>query len=382
MSDSMGSPSAHDGTRSSAPRAVIHKRILDVAEAQPDASMERIAGEVSGASVDLVEQVLEEYGDPASESSGAVETSDGSDRATDAHAPVDSAEHEESERESAESTADADEPAQDAAVTTEDAGESAEDADESAAAADEPAEPGATAASAEDADGSGASESATSAEDGASEFTETAAPREPTSAGASSDDAGPVTDPAELTPKQRETFRLIYERPDAPQQEIADALGVTRATVSRRVNDADGFDWDDRRAFVARLFDGEPDQSPGGAATHERAGQLVAGRTASSDGGPHRTPDERNGGAAAIRSPVTNGDGSAADGQALADAVDDLAERVARLEDAVESGSSGGNCGALADPDLAHKVVHACMDAEYVTEDEELRVLKSILGGD
>lgn len=47
------------------PRAMIHKKILDVAESKPDASLETIATEVSGASVGLVDRVLAEYGDPA-----------------------------------------------------------------------------------------------------------------------------------------------------------------------------------------------------------------------------------------------------------------------------------------------------------------------------
>lgn len=47
------------------PRAVIHKRILEAAEESPDASYGRLADQIGGASANLVEQVLEEYGDPA-----------------------------------------------------------------------------------------------------------------------------------------------------------------------------------------------------------------------------------------------------------------------------------------------------------------------------
>ena len=42
------------------PRAILHKRIHDVAESNPDASMAEIADQVGGASVDMVETVLEE----------------------------------------------------------------------------------------------------------------------------------------------------------------------------------------------------------------------------------------------------------------------------------------------------------------------------------
>lgn len=49
---------------------MIHKKILDAAESEPSASVERLAAAVNGASAALVERVLEEYGDPA-ESEGA-----------------------------------------------------------------------------------------------------------------------------------------------------------------------------------------------------------------------------------------------------------------------------------------------------------------------
>jgi hypothetical protein len=52
------------------PRAVVHRNILDVAEAEPDASIEGIAQRVSGATVPLVERVLENYGDPAGATAG------------------------------------------------------------------------------------------------------------------------------------------------------------------------------------------------------------------------------------------------------------------------------------------------------------------------
>lgn len=50
---------------STVPRAVIHKRILDVAKSHPTMSIGEIATVVTGASETLVERVLDEYGDPA-----------------------------------------------------------------------------------------------------------------------------------------------------------------------------------------------------------------------------------------------------------------------------------------------------------------------------
>lgn len=47
------------------PKSIRHKRILDVAEDNPNASIEEIAAEISSVTADTVENVLDEYGDPA-----------------------------------------------------------------------------------------------------------------------------------------------------------------------------------------------------------------------------------------------------------------------------------------------------------------------------
>lgn len=138
---------ARGEAQSSVPRAVIHKQILDVAESRPNATMDEIAGDVSGASVDLVERVLDDYGDPASDPS--------------------------------------------------------------------PAMP---------------------------EY----------STGLSRDPQGPEVD---LTDKQREVLRLIYEDPTASQRELADMLNVSHTAVYDRLRTIDEFDWADRWPFVSRLFD-------------------------------------------------------------------------------------------------------------------------------
>lgn len=50
---------------------MIHKQILEEAEDRSDASMAELAEDVSGATVDIVERVLEEYGDPAEQTPDA-----------------------------------------------------------------------------------------------------------------------------------------------------------------------------------------------------------------------------------------------------------------------------------------------------------------------
>lgn len=136
---------------STVPRAVVHKRILDAAEAQPHASLQELASQVSGATVDLVERVLDTYGDPSQDSPDTQGTGDPS-----------------------------------------------------------PADPKATA---------------------------------------------PAISASELTDKQRETLRLVYENPTASQRDIAAMLGVTHAAVYQRLQPIDGFDWADRWSFVTTLFD-------------------------------------------------------------------------------------------------------------------------------
>lgn len=54
------------------PRAHIHKKILDTANARPKASIEELSSDISGASPELVERVLDEYGDPQEEDTDSV----------------------------------------------------------------------------------------------------------------------------------------------------------------------------------------------------------------------------------------------------------------------------------------------------------------------
>lgn len=58
------------------PRAMIHRRIMDAAADRPDASLGVLADVVPGASPELVERVLDEYGDPADESGDTEQTGD------------------------------------------------------------------------------------------------------------------------------------------------------------------------------------------------------------------------------------------------------------------------------------------------------------------
>lgn len=237
------------------PRAVIHKRILDVAGERPDASMAEIADEVGGASVEMVERVLAEYGDPGEESEADADDREPEQKSGDDDGTDSGDEHD---------------PGSAAAPT------------ESAESVGDPGPP--TAASRDDADG--------------------------------------------LTEKQLEVLRLVHEHPDASQRELGGRLGVSASTVHNRLAGVDGFEWDDRWEFVRRLFEAAP---PSG--------------------------------------------GASADRESLAA----LRERVEALEEQV----AVGDCREpLLAPSLVHKVAHACMASDRFDEDEELSVLRVLMGGE
>ncbi len=368
------------------PRAIVHKRILEVAEEQPEASMDEIAAEIGAATPALVEQVLEEYGDPGDD------------------------------------TADAD-PTADAAETTPGDDEAPADSptDEAATSSPEPA-PDERHASADD----------------TGESDHQAGPADSTAAES-------VPEPDAVTETQLETLRAIRERPTATQAALAEQLGVTGATISQRVNGIDGFDWATRRAFVDRFFaqDGiEPLEAPpaedldgddmaadtaatsdaadgvdnaGGTATDTAPGDVAArsdgGTTASGsgdhDGAPTDEPtaeqqsarDARGAGPSpgdardhdrAGADPAAEGghertaptDG--APGDAREHSVAALAEQVAELTARLETleGQLGGGRTHTVDPALARKVLRVCFQADEISTAEEIELVDGILAAE
>jgi len=311
------------------PRALIHRKILDIASENPDASMEAIAEEVSGASITFVERVLEEYGDPAERGQAARQTEDeASGLSAAAMGP------ESSNGDSVASAADNDGRVD---AADERRGEAASDGGRQSHPADGEAAPNL----ADSATGNGSRaagddltvESGTATDgttDRESVHDEPAAGDEERHADGTDDDAATVPEPSELTDKQRETLVAVAERPSATQAEIAEELGVSRATVSKRLGSLDGFEWPDRAAFVDEVF--------------EYRGGSSTGRTVAD--GPPVEPSER------------------------------VAALEARIE-ALEAQLNGGET-TEPDPELVHKVVHACMDAEYVSQEEELEILREI----
>ncbi len=298
-----------DGT----PRAIVHKRILEVAKSRPDVSLAEVAGEVSGATPDLVERVLEKYGDP-----GDTEHTEDTMSQNGQHATADGTDDTSGEQDT------------DDATTTDD-----------------------------DRAGTASAEHDEQATDDAAEV----------------DDG--LTDPPDLTDTQLETVSVVSEYPDATQGEIADHLGVSRATVSRRLNDIPGFEWANREAFTTALFE-DTDLTP--APVPEESMPDTPGATDAADSGEPTTDAGRTTDAADHDETLP--------ADALAEVVGRLDDIEDRLEDVAEEAAetdSPEDAGDRTDseqvlrPALAQKVVHAAMDDDRITEEEELELLASLL---
>jgi hypothetical protein len=295
---------SNDETQSQ-PKSLRQQQVLDVAAERPDASIEELASSIPSATPDLVERVLEEFGDPA----GDEETSTGT---TSSSGP-----------ETSDSSA-------------------GEESGSDSAGPSGSAEPGVSEAS-------GASDDA---------------------AVVDGDEIGPDAAatgyPAieDLPERQRELLEAVAADPSATQTQIADRFDVTSATVSRWAKDVPGFEWRDRESFVDSVFAGgsAPGLTTDGGST---AGDSTESAV-SSNGATEAATDV---GAAA----------EAGDDPSGSDAtLEDLEARVAALEEADDVAGVSGD-GVFEDPELVHKVVHACMEADTIDESEELRIIEGLL---
>lgn len=270
--------------RPSMPKSMRHKRILDVAADQPEASLDDIASKIPSATVEYVEGVLDQYGDPADEHTGKGSSAD------ESAAEIDSADDQGEGSEPGDDR-DADE---DAAADRYDDRERAADHDAAPTDAGEPA-------------------AVTEAE---------------------------LPELDALPEKQRTVLRTIAEHPEATQQEVADLVGVSAPTISNRVNEIDGFDWQHRQELIATIMQTDTPTSP-----------------------EETTPME---------STTTTHDQQSPDEQ--------FNERLTALEEQMASlPRSSDQTAVLGNPELAHKVIHACMQSDAISEEEELELLRALL---
>lgn len=100
---------------------------------------------------------------------------------------------------------------------------------------------------------------------------------------------------------------------------------MSPSTICHRLNQIEGFEWDNRWRIVTDLFDDSASEAKGGDPT--------------------------------------------------------LAARLDRLEERLDS-LWESRPPVSADPDLTHRIVWACMNADDISRDEELAIVKAVLGAD
>jgi DNA-binding CsgD family transcriptional regulator len=141
-------------------------------------------------------------------------------------------------------------------------------------------------------------------------------------------------DVSQVTDKQREILDEIRANPEATQDEIADRVDSSQATVSNHLRSLPDFEWQNRQEFVESMSN-HPD-----------------------------TIDES--------SPRTG-----TEDQLLAE-LSALSDKVEALQHE-QSEYPSEHAPPFGDLELASKVVHACLDAETITDEEELEIIKRLL---
>lgn len=361
------------------PKSIRQKQILNVAAENPGATLAEIAEQVPSVSTDHVDRVLDQYGDPAADTT---ETTDNpSVTQPDDEATGDSAPPSEEQNATSATPDPTDTPENTTAMEVDTQNDTSQPVDEG------------------EADSSDISETADPADpdEENSELTEETVPK-----------------PEELTQKERETLRAIAYEPRATQKQIAKMLSVSRATVSNRVNAISGFDWTDRDTLVDEVFDEKVtvDNSPNattetgvkttGDSSHNEGNQPDVDGAPSTVSGESPAPpnssvtaDTKTGESGANgdtteadsnHKPPSHDDGvtdtattSAQETEQIARKLDEFSERLASLEEKVKDTDATERNAPFNDSELLHKVVYACMNSNRISETEELQIIQELI---
>lgn len=141
----------------------------------------------------------------------------------------------------------------------------------------------------------------------------------------------------DLTEKQLETLYAIRDHPEASQRELAKVLDISGATISNRVNSIEGFDWAERQSFAEAVLKNGSDATEQDRTTRDTDADYEA-------------------------------------------TLDQLIECITAVEQRLEQSAGDSDSSAGFDnPELIHKVAHASLRSDAITEDEELRILKVLL---
>lgn len=165
---------------------------------------------------------------------------------------------------------------------------------------------------------------------------------------------GSITD---LSCAQREVLREVADDPTATQDTIGDRLGISGSTVSNRVKDIPGFDWRNRESFITDIM------------TDSGSTAVVS-----------------DGGVAQDVTPTESEEPTDSANEDMAGAISEIQSSLDQIETTLDSitDTSSGNSqsndpGILQDPELVHRVVHACIESDAISEAEELEILRAVL---
>jgi predicted DNA binding protein len=332
-----GLPVSGSSKNQNTPKSIRQKRILSIAAKNPDASLKQIASKVATATPDVVERVLEEYGDPAEQTPANSYGTTGQTTTSDGGNPVSKVKQSSTEK-------------------TEDG------------------QPSATESSNIDSD----------------------LESDPTESGGVTE--GSVQLFESLTPKQRETIVAVRENPEATQRELASTLGISAPTVSNRLNAIPDFEWEDRLSFANTVL--EPvdsdviaelesaitpsEQADPGSKEKKNGGEKMNAPAISRGGSLPQDPDpdfegsiSKNGTSPDNETersePETAGELATIRPEWLDELVVSLEELHAQL--AADDGSSED---PFDDSELTHKIIYACMETDAISEDEELEIIKRL----
>lgn len=402
---SQGEDTRNTSPQRSIPRAMIHKKILDRAEEDPSLSIQALADDITGASAELIEAVLEEYGDPAVEDPDEAAVDDAStpmhpDHSDSSASPDGGAEsHDTSQTKNSDlhaneggetstlSGAATDEGEDGTQLHTEHDDERShdparidgrEESDDqsSTQAVDSPA----TAAGASPEAGSEAEPvvectpetdiSASSVEsDGQTiqrEQRDSTESRTVESDNDGSDDNERVAPSSlsEFSQQQRRTLTAIRKRPQATQAAIADELGVSRATVSLRAKAIPGLEWSAREQFIIDLFD-QADPPSEGSQTSVTSTQTSPAAEPTSQG---QTAGEQR--------QKTPSDQGVAE---ITRRLDTLSTQLSKKGRPDEREHTTPTASLRHHPELLHKVLRCCMDADDFSEEEEQQLVACLV---
>ncbi len=187
-----------------------------------------------------------------------------------------------------------------------------------------------------------------------------------------------------LSDKERETFRAIHKHPEESQREIASRLGVSGPTVNCRVNSVKGFDWDTRQTFTAALFENESaDSEFRNTASSERQ-QILADGPQGANASPRDDSDQNEDDHVETGTTLPADKATEAATAATSEPAETDSERVLNRLDSINRqldtlASKSTSDTAFEEPELVHKVLHACFRDENITEEEELHILEEFL---